>query len=156
MDELDNPNNMRLIISRLPYKAREKWRTQVYDIKERRKTRAKFVDLVSFVTREAKLITDPLFGDLHIISAERKEKRTAASENLPKRNKSRGRSFTTNVCLHGKKKLLNSISLSQKHPALLLPSHVCHRFAEKNPSRKFGNLKKNRTVKRNSPALCAP
>ncbi|XP_053713046.1 uncharacterized protein LOC128754445 [Synchiropus splendidus] len=40
MDELDSPTNMRLILSNLPYKLREKWRTVAYDMQETRGDRA--------------------------------------------------------------------------------------------------------------------
>ncbi len=35
MDELNLPSNMRLLISKVPYKIKEKWRSHAFDIKER-------------------------------------------------------------------------------------------------------------------------
>lgn len=64
MDELDNPTNMRVVASKLPYKLMEKWRAQAYEIQEQRGSRPRFADLVKFVDKQAKVTTDPLFGNL--------------------------------------------------------------------------------------------
>lgn len=64
MDELDNPTNMRVVASKLPYKHMEKWWAQAYEIQEQWGRRAKFADLVKFVDKQAKVTTDPLFGNL--------------------------------------------------------------------------------------------
>ncbi|KAL6473214.1 hypothetical protein MHYP_G00194020 [Metynnis hypsauchen] len=64
MDEMNNPTNMKCILSKLPFKLKEKWRSYAYDIKERRKKRARFPDLVDFVYHQAKVVNDPLFGDI--------------------------------------------------------------------------------------------
>lgn len=64
MEEMDNPTNMRVVVSKLPYKTRERWRNIAFDIKEQRGRRARFTDLVNFIERQAKIATDPLFGNL--------------------------------------------------------------------------------------------
>ncbi len=64
LEEMDNPTNMRTVVSKLPFKIRERWRNTAYDIKEQRGRRARFADLVSFIDRQAKIATDPLFGNL--------------------------------------------------------------------------------------------
>lgn len=66
---------MRTIVSKLPYKVRERRRTCAYEIEEAKGKRAKFADLAKFVDRQAKVAMDPLFGDLvDTASAKRKEK----------------------------------------------------------------------------------
>ena len=75
MNELDNTTNMRVILSKLPYKLRERWRAVAYEIQEGTGNRTKFADLVRFVDRQAKVTMDPLFGDLlDVTVAERKDK----------------------------------------------------------------------------------
>ncbi|KAL6461635.1 hypothetical protein MHYP_G00297790 [Metynnis hypsauchen] len=64
MDEMNNPSNMKCILSKLPFKLKEKWRSYAYDIKERRKKQARFPDLVDFVYHQAKVVNNPLFGDI--------------------------------------------------------------------------------------------
>ncbi|KAJ8391392.1 hypothetical protein AAFF_G00090220 [Aldrovandia affinis] len=64
LEEMDNPTNLRTVVSKLPYKMKERWRAEAYNIKERRDRRAKFTDLVSYIERQAKIATDPLFGDI--------------------------------------------------------------------------------------------
>ena len=38
LEEMDNPTNLRSVVSKLPYKMRECWRAEAYDIKERNGT----------------------------------------------------------------------------------------------------------------------
>ncbi|KAJ8390861.1 hypothetical protein AAFF_G00099930 [Aldrovandia affinis] len=59
LEEMDNPTNLRTVVSKLPYKMKERWRAEAYNIKERRDRRAKFTDLVSYIERQAKIATDP-------------------------------------------------------------------------------------------------
>ncbi|XP_037620552.1 uncharacterized protein LOC119485230 [Sebastes umbrosus] len=64
MEELDMPVNMRAIISKLPYKMREQWRTVAHDIMEKSNNRAYFIDLVKFMERHVRILSDPLFGNI--------------------------------------------------------------------------------------------
>ena len=64
MQELDMPANMRTILAKLPYKMREQWRSTAHGIMERTQQRAHFTDLVAFVERHVKILSDPLFGDI--------------------------------------------------------------------------------------------
>ncbi|KAK0152604.1 hypothetical protein N1851_005873 [Merluccius polli] len=64
LEELDMPVNMRAIVTKLPYKMREQWRTTAHDIMENAHRRAQFVDLVKFIERRVRIISDPLFGDI--------------------------------------------------------------------------------------------
>lgn len=73
MEEMNNPTNMKIVVSKLPYKMKEKWRNVAYEILEKRGYRARFADLVTFIDRQAKRAMDPLFGDLQ-------DSRTSASE----------------------------------------------------------------------------
>ncbi len=62
--ELDTPANMIAVIKRLPYKLRDKWQTVSCDIQERYHRRAIFVDIVTFMERQVKILMDPVFGNL--------------------------------------------------------------------------------------------
>lgn len=55
LEEMDNPTNLRTVVSKLPYKLKERWRAEAYDIKEQRGRRAKFADLVSYIERQARI-----------------------------------------------------------------------------------------------------
>lgn len=61
LDEMDNPTNLRTVVSKLPYKMKERWRTEAFDIKERRGRRARFADLVSYIDRQAKIMQSEYF-----------------------------------------------------------------------------------------------
>lgn len=65
MEELDLPSNLKLIVSKLPYKLRNRWRTEACDILERRNAQARLQDLVAFIETQAKMLQDPLFGDIN-------------------------------------------------------------------------------------------
>lgn len=101
MEEMDNPTNMRIVVSKLPYKMREKWRNAAFEIKERRGHRARFADLVLFSDCQARVAMDPLFGNLQVsctsIAGKSKEKEK------PVRSGVKGSSFATNVSLETKR-----------------------------------------------------
>lgn len=97
-DELDNPTNMRVIMSKLPYKLRERWRAVAYEIQEHRGSRAKFADLVKFVDKQAKVTMDPLFGDLlEVTAAEKKDTGKLNTKQRTKTGGKKGSSFATNA-----------------------------------------------------------
>ena len=64
MHELDMPANMQaIIVIKMPYRLRDKWRTMACDL--RRKTKSYlFKDMVNFLERQVKIVTEPLFGDI--------------------------------------------------------------------------------------------
>ncbi|KAK0149331.1 hypothetical protein N1851_009253 [Merluccius polli] len=64
LEEMDNPANLRIIVSKLPFRLRERWRVIAFDVQEKERRRARFSDLVKFINRQAKIVSDPLFGDV--------------------------------------------------------------------------------------------
>ena len=64
MEELDMPANMRAISSKLPFKMMEQWRTVAHDIMEKSNYRAYFIDLVTFMERRVRILSNPLFGNI--------------------------------------------------------------------------------------------
>nr|XP_057925588.1 uncharacterized protein LOC131127575 isoform X1 [Doryrhamphus excisus]XP_057925589.1 uncharacterized protein LOC131127575 isoform X1 [Doryrhamphus excisus] len=93
MKELDLPSNMRSIILKLPYKLREKWRNVACDLLERRGQRAVFTDLVTFIERQVKIASDPLFGNIQ--DSQRTNFKASNSNHTNQRKKQS--SFATNV-----------------------------------------------------------
>ncbi|KAL1277030.1 hypothetical protein QQF64_023703 [Cirrhinus molitorella] len=65
MEELDTVANLRSIALKLPYKLRERWRTKAFELQEQRGNKVKMVDLVSFIEKQANIVSDPIFGDIH-------------------------------------------------------------------------------------------
>lgn len=63
MRELDMSANLKLILSKLPFKLREKFRPVAYDIREKHR-RPCFNDVVCFVEHQVKLLSDPIFRDI--------------------------------------------------------------------------------------------
>ncbi len=52
------------MMSKLPYKLRERWRTAAYDVLEKYKRRARFADLVTFIECDVKILSDSVFIDI--------------------------------------------------------------------------------------------
>lgn len=94
MEELDNVANMRAIVSKLPYKLKEKWRNVAFDLEEQKARRPKFKDLVKFVNTQAKVALHPLFGD---IKDDKSKGGFKSLPNLSKGKKSGKAIFTTTV-----------------------------------------------------------
>lgn len=65
LKELESSTNLRLIVSKLPYKLRDKWRANVCSMQDN-KHRATFKDLIDFIDRQSRAMLDPIFGDIHI------------------------------------------------------------------------------------------
>lgn len=63
LDEMENAANMRTVISKLPYRLREKFKSIAIDIQKNNK-RTKFKDVVSFVTKQAEMAAHPVFGEI--------------------------------------------------------------------------------------------
>lgn len=97
MEEMDNPTNMRAILSKLPYKLREKWRLVAYEMMENKKKRPRFGDLVSFIDKQAKIVTHPLFGDLQGTSAANAQKEKGTLVKKIKANTTKSSSFVISV-----------------------------------------------------------
>lgn len=64
MNELNLATNMQVILGKLLYKLREKWRIVAYDLQERCKDQACFSDIVDFLERQVKIVMDPVFGNI--------------------------------------------------------------------------------------------
>ena len=64
MDELDVTSTLKLIVSKLPYKLRERWRSRAYEEFQKRKIRDKFRHLVEFIENQANILLHPAFGDM--------------------------------------------------------------------------------------------
>lgn len=73
LEEMNSPSNLRIVAYKLPFKLHERWRVLAFEIQEREGRRAKFSDLVMYINRQAKIASDPLFGDVKE-SSEGKEK----------------------------------------------------------------------------------
>lgn len=93
MYELDMPANMLTIVKKLPYRLRGRWRTVACEIQERHQERAIFSDIVDFIERQARILTDPVFGNIQDTPLSKSLNRTTSKPTL-RPNK---RSFATNV-----------------------------------------------------------
>lgn len=93
MDEIIVPSNFRLIAMKLPYKFQEKWRAAACELQERCRYRAMFSVMVSFIECQVKILSDPLFGDLHTGQA-------SSSFHVKAKPKSTGKGLATVAAVH--------------------------------------------------------
>ncbi|KAI2668803.1 hypothetical protein H4Q32_005610 [Labeo rohita] len=99
LQELDMPANMRTVVSKLPFKLREKWRTVACDLLDQRNRRVAF-DLVFFIEHQVKIISDPIFGYIQNVEKGMISKPKDVDKRNPQslsKSKFKGNSFTTSV-----------------------------------------------------------
>lgn len=65
LTDMNHATNLKCVVSKLPCKLREKWRTTAYEYYKQKGKRPQFQQLVEFIERHANMIIDPFFGDLH-------------------------------------------------------------------------------------------
>lgn len=99
MEELETPSHLRTIISKLPFKLRDRWRTISCDIQDKSKRRARFKDLVEFVERQSRVVLDPFFGEIQDVTEGKRLIKTTKTpaQRPPFKPASRGSSFATAV-----------------------------------------------------------
>lgn len=96
MTELDMQSNRRSVILKLPYKLREKWRVSACEILERDKGRAQFIDIVTFIEQQVKIVSDPIFGDIQTTPLPTGSKPVNITKSQPK-PRFKGDSYATTV-----------------------------------------------------------
>ena len=62
--KIENPDSLRLVINRLPFDMRKRWRARADRISEEEHREIMFRDIVSFVEKEARMASHPVFGDV--------------------------------------------------------------------------------------------
>lgn len=82
LEDLDNTANIKLLESKLPYKLKEAWRRFACDLQEKTKKRDKFKNFVDFISKQAKYMVHPLYGNI-------KDLNTSPYEHAHQRSKSR-------------------------------------------------------------------
>ena len=109
MQELNMSANLLIIIKKLPYRLRDKWRSVACDFQERYKQRATFRDLVNYLEKQARIATDPVFGDIRDTPTPGKDGRSFMSK--PQHPRIKGSTFATTVTVahekhgHGARKM---------------------------------------------------
>lgn len=64
MSELNIPANTVIVVIKLPYRLRDRWRAVASDIPETRHRRATFPDIMAFTERQVKLAVEPVSGSV--------------------------------------------------------------------------------------------
>ena len=64
ISKFDQPANIQKLVLKIPYSMRERWRRLADDIMDRQLRPVQFSDFVAFVDREARILTNPVFGKI--------------------------------------------------------------------------------------------
>ncbi|XP_073713144.1 uncharacterized protein [Misgurnus anguillicaudatus] len=147
MDELNLASNLKLLVSKLPYKLKERWRVEVCQFQESTKRRATFKTLVEFIERQVKILTDPVFGDIQ--DPAQRAHIVRPKQSMSVKPKFTNKSFTANattVDVNTSLKQRNSASIVQHKPYCLFCSGVhllgsCSWFKRKRHTDKISFLK---------------
>ena len=138
MHELDMPSNL-LIIIKKSYRLRDKWRTVVCDFQENHGHRAGFKDIVIFLEKQVKIITDPIFGDIKDTPVN-KDTRRSKSQPLPR---TRGSNFATTVTAAKEKGTKESDVKSCLYCEGGHALELCPQLEKRTHNEKFNFLKEN-------------
>ncbi|KAL0151450.1 hypothetical protein M9458_053236 [Cirrhinus mrigala] len=95
MDELNVASNLKLIVSKLPYKLCERWRTVSYESFQRTNTHIRFKHLVEFLETQSEILLHPVFGDVKDPAYAKGTVSRLKTTTL--RTSSKGSSFVTSV-----------------------------------------------------------
>ncbi len=99
-EDLEIAANMKVIVSKLPFKLRDKWRSVAYNMQEDAQQRPKFKNLLEFIEKQARVLLDPVFGEIQCSADNRRNPQTKPPTAKPNiRLASRGSSFATAVSI---------------------------------------------------------
>lgn len=113
LNKLDNPDNLKKIIDRLPYGIRLKWRDTVDRIVEKEERDVTVKDIMEFVTARARAATHPVFGKIF------NENKVRPPSGKPQRKPPKSGGFST----HGEVTLSKAPIEKPKPKCLLCPSN---------------------------------
>lgn len=150
MQELDMPANMQSVISKLPFKLRDQWRITAYDIMETCNCQACFIDLVTFIERHVRILSDPLFGDIQESSFGVTGTKTLIRFKSQPKERMKGNNFATTVAnidsLSGVGSSKSDLGKADKKYCLCCSNNhslkECDRFNLKKHTEKIGFLRK--------------
>jgi hypothetical protein len=87
MQEMNHASNIQLLVSKLPYKLRDKWRTLTDCIQEEQGMMVTFDDLVKFVEKQARILSNPVYGDVQGSVRKQDEKDSRRKDETKQRGK---------------------------------------------------------------------
>ena len=120
MRVMDHPKNVKAVVSKLPYKLREKWRGQAYQIMDKQGRTVKFRYLSHFVEEQLRIITNPLFGNIAEETMDRSnvQSKFIKNQKFSRTTKPKSFSFATSITTSGHAERDDSHSLSSQNKTL--------------------------------------
>ena len=89
LNEIDHSATVKILLEKIPYSVRHQWRIKVDLIQEVEGRMAGFQDYVSFVERQMRIVSNPVYGDIQ--GTIKESKSTSSRANKRRSN------FSTNV-----------------------------------------------------------
>lgn len=96
ISELDHTTNIKVIVMKLPHRLRDKWRFKVDQIMEVEGDAVRFSDLVDFVERQSRILSNPIYGDVTSRESRKIDSRSPKGFSTYRRNRGSS-SFATNI-----------------------------------------------------------
>lgn len=93
ISDLETPTNLKVLVSKLPFKLRDRWRAVACNIYDKHKQRPTFKDLLAFIDKQSRAMLDPIYGEVQ--STLNKAVDSRQSKTFLKSNK--GSNFATAV-----------------------------------------------------------
>ena len=106
--EINHTQNLKMVISKLPFKLRDKWRSTVDSLLELN-DQLSFNDCVRFITKQARILNNPVFGNLGT-------PRTGESQTKPRAPTQPKQGFTINT--KGKNEIATCLYCSKENHTL--------------------------------------
>ena len=96
--ELDHIFTIKMLVQKLPYKLRERWRTITSSIHENRSV--VFTDLTTFVKRQAKISANPIYGEIKEVATNPTTSRTTSHRAYATHTTTNEPTATTKTCIY--------------------------------------------------------
>ena len=94
-NEIDHSNNIKMVISKLPYCLKEKWCHTADYIQEEKGKCIQFVDVVTFVAKETRVLSNPVYEDIK--GPQRRTDTTHSNVSQPGKPRNERQGFSTNI-----------------------------------------------------------
>jgi len=109
LDELNHTASLQMLVGKLPYRLRASWRNRVYEVEDGGSRVVAYKDLVDFVNRQARIMSNPVFGNIKTATD------TTPSKKPSKDSKPRRSAFATSVDEKDKEKTCRYCGNNSKH-----------------------------------------
>lgn len=81
VSDLEAPSSLKIIVSKLPFKLRDKWRASACNIYDKHRQRPTLKDLIAFIDKQSRIMLDPIFGEVQYKMVEPRQSKVVLKSN---------------------------------------------------------------------------